>query len=217
MIPCHQFRQLLDPLARTWIAGLALAGGAGWCQNTEPPRLPVPPIVAAAWSRVPDSAEIDAWLATIAIADDRARLVRIGTSAGGRPLTALLVSAHREFLSHARRPPGHLVVAVVGSQHGTEPAGAEALQRAIPELLGGPLAPHLRTMSFVLIVNANPDGRDNHKPSLTAACRFGICATTPPSSAPPITIASPRSWTATRSLSTASNAPPRFAPCASGW
>ena len=125
--------------------------------------VPDPPSMENEWSRLPDSSEISAFLKRIPERSPKARLMTLGASAGGRPVEALLVSARPAFLETGARQPGMLTVLVVGSQHGTEPAGCEALQRIAVELTDGGLQHHLGTMNFVLVVNANPDGRDLHR------------------------------------------------------
>jgi len=145
---CHYF------WCGVWLmAGAVLfaAPGAG---------VPVPPIESNGWSRLPKSAEVDRFLGELAAGSEKARLVRIGRSAGDRPLHALLISRRRDFRATGMFSPERLVVLLIGGQHGTEPSGAEALQRAAVELIAGRLSHHLERMDFVLAVNANPDGRD---------------------------------------------------------
>ena len=143
------------------LGALAATGAPSHAAPPAPP--PAPPLAATGWRQLPDSAAVDAFLAGVAARSDCTRLVRTGTSAGGRPLHALLVSASPAFLAGGETPLGQLAVMLVGSQHGTEPAGAEALQQAAHELVDGRLRRHLAHMSFVLVPNGNPDGRDAHR------------------------------------------------------
>jgi hypothetical protein len=109
---------------------------------------------------LPTSAEISAFLARLADARAEAAALRLGTSAGGRPLEALRLSESAAFREEGRPDPSKLRVLLVGSQHGTEPSGAEALQRVARELAAGPLRPLLGALDVVVVANANPDGRD---------------------------------------------------------
>jgi hypothetical protein len=60
-----------------------------------------------------------------------------------------------------RGPAGtKLTLLLVGSQHGTESSGAEALLLVARDILEGKLAPYLEDMNLVFIPNSNPDGRD---------------------------------------------------------
>ena len=49
---------------------------------------------------------------------------------------------------------------IIGSQHGSEPSGAEALLLIARDLVNGDLQPLLEEGNFILIPNTNPDGRD---------------------------------------------------------
>lgn len=49
---------------------------------------------------------------------------------------------------------------LLGSQHGNEPAGAEALQQLAAEFAAGQHQDLLSRLNLVLVVLANPDGRD---------------------------------------------------------
>jgi hypothetical protein len=63
---------------------------------------------------------------------------------------------------HCGQPtPGALRVLLVGSHHGgSEPAGGEALLTIARDLLYGDLSALLERFEFMLVPNANPDGRD---------------------------------------------------------
>ena len=118
------------------------------------------PLEASAFASLPTSAHIDAFLQALTAHSSSARLIPLGRSAGGRPLYAMCISPSPAFCRHGRSQPGKLSVLLLGSQHGTEPSGAEALQRVARELLHGSLQSYQATMDVVLIVNGNPDGRD---------------------------------------------------------
>lgn len=108
------------------------------------------------YQRYSSSAEIEACLGALATAGGPyARLDRIGTSARGRPLHALVCAAPRR--------PGRprLRVMMVGSQHGaSEAAGCEALLMLARAVLIGEAQEWLDSLEFVFIPNANPDGRE---------------------------------------------------------
>lgn len=143
---------------------LGATGSPGAAPESISAAVPLTPGAECGWARLPDSSEVSAYLGRIAAGSLRARLVRLGTSSGGRPVEALRVSDDPAFLeASGSSKTGKLTVMMVGSQHGTEPAGCEALQRIAAELTSGDLQPYLKSMDFILIVNANPDGRDLHR------------------------------------------------------
>lgn len=118
------------------------------------------PLEAVSYQSLPDSAQISAFLDQLAQASPYARALTIGHSAGGRPLSALLLSDDPRFLWEGRSAPGKLVVMLVGGQHGTEPSGTEALQALARDVVFGPLKALLAQLDLILVPNANPDGRD---------------------------------------------------------
>lgn len=118
------------------------------------------PFEASGARVLPSSAEISSWLARLAEVSPAAALVRFGSSVGGRPLEALRLSERAAFLAEGRPDPARLRVLLVGSQHGTEPSGAEALQQLARELALGSLRPLLGELDVVVVASANPDGRD---------------------------------------------------------
>jgi len=132
------------------------------CSLSVSATLPEPPLKANAYE-LPKSAQIDAFLSKLANASEHAALKLQGQSAGGRDIHAFLVSHEADFLKHGRTNEGKLNVLLVGGQHGTEPSGTEALQFIARELLDGRFSKYLAEMNFILITNANPDGRDNRR------------------------------------------------------
>jgi hypothetical protein len=58
-----------------------------------------------------------------------------------------------------RRKSDKLTVMLIGSQHGNESSGAEALMIVSREVLEGELRFHLDNLNFIIIPNSNPDGR----------------------------------------------------------
>ena len=130
-------------------------GGQAW-SGLEP----LTPLKKANYLSLPDSRDIDHYLFTLAEHSDRARMVHIGTSAGGRPVHALLMSSSPAFMRHYRPEPGKATVLVLAAQHGNEPAGAEAVQQLAQELTLGRHEALLKRLNLVLVAMANPDGRD---------------------------------------------------------
>lgn len=112
------------------------------------------------------SAEISVKLAKLAKGSDRAELVKIGGSVDGKPLDALLIG---DFSLSADSPLRPLTFLLVGTQHGMEPSGGEALLRLADELVndsdyanylnpdGGDFPLQAR---YIIVPNLNPDGRD---------------------------------------------------------
>ena len=117
---------------------------------------PATPLEACGHSRVSTSAEIAAYLHRLAATSDEADCQTLGYSVRGAPLRALVVRR-----ADARPGPRRLRVMLVGSHHGgSEPAGGEALLGIARSLLHGDLRHLLARSEFVLVPNANPDGRD---------------------------------------------------------
>jgi len=116
------------------------------------------------FARGSTSVEIAAYAGELAARHaDVARLVTLGASVDGRPLQALLLS--RKLAALTADPPGptRLTVLVLGSQHGTEPSGSEAVLRLARDLVDGPHASLLDDLDLILVPDANPDGRDRRK------------------------------------------------------
>jgi hypothetical protein len=102
--------------------------------------------------------QIVGFLGDLARRSDRTTVLRTGRSAGGRPLAAAIVAPRaREH----RTPPvsRRLTVLLVGSQHGNEPSGGEALQILAREIATGPRAAYLDDFDLIIVPDANPDGR----------------------------------------------------------
>lgn len=120
-------------------------------------RLPTP-LEAQACTRYSDSAQVSAYLrALAAAAGGLAHVVRLGHSAGGRELPALLCGV----ADADRAAPDKLRVMLVGSIHGaSEAAGCEALLGLARDVLLGDRRGWLDTLELILVPNANPDGRD---------------------------------------------------------
>ncbi len=112
------------------------------------------------YTKLPTSSEIDNFLSQLSTTYSTVHYKALGKSSGGRPMGILLISRNKHFLDDRFRDPNRLTVFLVGSMHATEWSGCEALQKFILDLLQEPLAEFLDSMNFVILVNANPDGRD---------------------------------------------------------
>jgi len=117
------------------------------------------PLEQNVFQRYSSSDEIAGFLHTLAGTAGRfARVDRIGYSAHGREILAVCCSDHSEN-------PGMVLqklrVMLVGSQHGaSEAAGCEALLHLARAILTGELQHLLEKFEFIIIPNANPDGRE---------------------------------------------------------
>lgn len=109
---------------------------------------------------LPDSQMISRYLSALDKTSEHAKLVQLGPSAGGRPIEALLLSSSAGFLQHPANEPDKATVMMFGSQHGNEPAGAEAMLQLARELVAGQHPALLQRLNLVLVAMANPDGRD---------------------------------------------------------
>ncbi|WP_417618307.1 M14 family zinc carboxypeptidase [Oceanisphaera sp.] len=118
------------------------------------------PIEQANKPSLPDSQVISRYLAALDKTSDHAKLVQLGRSAGGRPIEALLFSGSAAFLQNPASETDKATVMLLGSQHGNEPAGAEAMLQLARELGAGQHSALLQQLNLVLVVMANPDGRD---------------------------------------------------------
>jgi hypothetical protein len=103
-----------------------------------------------------------AFLADVVAGSDRVTIREIGRSVSGeRPLhlVAIGTRARRESPAAARQAP---VVLFVGSQHGNEPAGREAVLIALRDLAftdDERLLAQLEEQTILVVPSANPDGR----------------------------------------------------------
>ena len=115
------------------------------------------------YSQLTSSPEIAKFLAELAGRTAEAEGLTIATSALGRPVDALLVSSEVHRFKVGLPSPDKITLMLVGSQHGTEPSGAEALLLVAREIVEGSLHSCVEDMNFVFIPNSNPDGRDLHR------------------------------------------------------
>ncbi|MBI2800094.1 MAG: hypothetical protein HYX63_07365 [Gammaproteobacteria bacterium] len=115
------------------------------------------PLEQHGFSRYSRSEEIAEFLRCLVTEGSGVRVAALGHSALGHPLLALNLASTRPAALHPRA----LRVLMVGSQHGaSEAAGAEALLMLARAILLGDLAPLREAIEFMLIPNANPDGRE---------------------------------------------------------
>lgn len=117
------------------------------------------PLEQNGFQRYSSSGEIVHYLRMFAsIAAPLARLDCIGHSAQGREILALYCG-DRSKDPHAAQQK--LRIMLVGSQHGaSEAAGCEALLYLIRAVLSGELQCLLEDFEFMIVPNANPDGRE---------------------------------------------------------
>lgn len=121
------------------------------------------PLAQSQYQKLPDSQSINQFIKQLIHQRHDARYIRIGQSAGGLPLHALLLSNNQDFLQKGKSDEQKLTVMIVAAMHGMEPSGAEAVQSLVIELLHGDLNHYLKQMNFMILINANPDGRDSGK------------------------------------------------------
>ena len=112
------------------------------------------------YTQLTGSPEITAFLSMLSERYVSAEEATIATSALGHPVKALLVSSDRDWLKNGKGDDNKLTVMFVGSQHGKESSGAEALLLVARDVVEGTLTSYLEDFNFVFIPNSNPDGRD---------------------------------------------------------
>ena len=112
------------------------------------------------YRQITGSSEITALLSMLSERYASAEKATIAFSALGHPVDALLVSSDRDWLKDGKGDDNKLTVMLVGSQHGKESSGAEALLLVARDILEGRLITNLEEMNFIFIPAANPDGRN---------------------------------------------------------
>jgi hypothetical protein len=115
------------------------------------------PLESAEFQRLSTPDEVSSYLARLDRGFPQARVKTIGVTVQGRSLQALVLSSEPSADVYT---PDRMTVAIVGSQHGTEAAGAESLLFVARDLLTGSLRYVLHDMDVILIPDANPDGRE---------------------------------------------------------
>jgi len=121
------------------------------------------PLEASSFTELPKTKIINDFLKKLADSSHYAQVENLGYSDGGRAINALLISTDSEFLADGKPIDGKLSVMLIGSQHGTEPSGSEAIQIIARQLLSGGMDNVIESMNLILVPNANPDGRDNNQ------------------------------------------------------
>lgn len=145
------FKKLLSALI---IAGVAI--GAYLYVNEAPKT----PLENNEYQTLAKSREISGFLQGLVNKSSQAKIVTLGQSVGGRDIEAVLISNDPEFLEKGQANPHKLSVMLIGSQHATEESGSEALQMLVRDILTKHNSTWLNDMNLIVVVNANPDGRD---------------------------------------------------------
>ena len=115
------------------------------------------------YRQLTSSAEILDFMGELAHSSDAAESVTLTQSASGQPLSALLISSDIHEFVPGSNTSDKLTVILIGSQHGSEPSGAEALMIVSREILAGKLRFCLDNLNFIIIPNSNPDGRNMNR------------------------------------------------------
>ena len=144
-----------------WFAGLLLYGLILTSAFSAVPK--ATPLEISDFTELPKAAVIDHYLDELADASPYATTKTLGYSAGGRPINALFVSKESAFLVGHQATGNQLTVMIIGSQHGNEPSGSEAIQVIAKRILNDDLMYFLDDVNLILIPTANPDGRDNNR------------------------------------------------------
>ena len=109
------------------------------------------------------SAEISMFLTELSTRNATAEKVTIATSALGSPVEALLISSEMDRFKSGHCSNDKVTTMLIGSQHGMEPSGAEALLLISRDIVEGELTAWLEDMNFIIIPNGNPDGRNSKR------------------------------------------------------
>lgn len=147
---------LIPKIMRQLLSLCFLLSPTLWAASTLPPL----PFIQSQYQHLPNSQAIQAYLHKLSEHNPHARVYTLGYSAGKRPIQGLFISNDASFLKSGQPSSNKLSVLLIGSQHGTEPSGAEAIQALAYSLLAHPQNPLLNVLNFILIPNGNPDGRD---------------------------------------------------------
>ncbi len=133
-----------------------LLGLGGVCESA--PLLTA--LERSGYTRITSSSEVSGFLAELSSRYASAERVTIATSALGSPVDVLLISSDMARFKEGGLNENKLTVMLVGSQHGTETSGAEALLLVARDVLEAKLGSYLEDMNFIFIPNSNPDGRN---------------------------------------------------------
>jgi zinc carboxypeptidase len=137
-----------------------LIGLLAWI--TAPPAVSFPknPLEQNGYTRLATSGEISDFLKQLIAHSPLVRGRVLGRSVLGRPIDALFLAQDPDSLAEGLVSPHRLTLLLVGAQHGSERAGADALLLVARDLLVGPLRPLLQGIEVIIVPNANPDGRE---------------------------------------------------------
>ena len=119
------------------------------------------PLEAREFARITSAAEAGDFLKAVENRDSRARHAVVGVSTKGKPIDALFVSEALNALSGGGEPGERLRVMIVGSLHGTEPAGAEAILMLARDLVQASPRGLLEFIEFILVPVGNPDAYES--------------------------------------------------------
>jgi hypothetical protein len=112
------------------------------------------------YQQLTSSAEIIDFMDALARSSDAAESVILTQSAAGHALGAILISSDIREFAAGKQASDKLTVMLIGSQHGNEASGAEALMIVSREILAGKLRFFLDDLDFIIIPSSNPDGRN---------------------------------------------------------
>lgn len=112
------------------------------------------------YARLTSSSEISGYLAELSSRYASAERVTIATSALGSPVETLLISSELDRFKDGNSDSDKITVMLVGSQHGTETSGAEALLLVARDVLEANLGSYLEDIDFIFVPDSNPDGRN---------------------------------------------------------
>lgn len=136
---------------------------AGSAAATARAATPETPLEASDFQTLPRNEDVIAYLRNLAAMAHNTRVEVIGRSSGDLPIAAVFVSDAPNRSPRRAASAEKLTVLLIGSQHGTEPSGAEALQRLVRDVARGPMTGLLKTIDLIVVPVANPDGRNLHR------------------------------------------------------
>ena len=143
-------------------AGLAVALLFSIAAAGDPPT-PESALEHSGYMRLTTSAEVSKFLEQLALRSPFVRKEQIGRSAGGRSIDAAWISKPPPARASKNGSLPRLTILLVGTQHGTEPSGGEALLLVARSVALGGMKSLLDGADFIIVPNANPDGRDLHR------------------------------------------------------
>lgn len=122
------------------------------------------PIEQINYSRFSTSIEISEFIQQLSETSSLAQKQLLGHSVQGIPIYALLLSIRPDLLTDKTTSNGPLTLMLVGSQHGSEPGGADALLLLAKEIVDDSLNYILHQgVELIIIPNANPDGKEMNR------------------------------------------------------